>query len=184
MYEEFSRLRKSHKSINDNLTSEIKQLKRELDELKSREPQVIDLNLTELEEKLAQKINEANERNKQLIVHVKDNTRVKESSTSPIGAKEKKTKKKSSAEKKSTDSLKEKNLPELRSGEQVLVRWPDDGWYYLSVVKENLGKNWYEIEDTIGQITRVARQDIIHRDDDTNDTFEVSRFNFQILFSN
>lgn len=165
MYDEFSRLRKTHKSINENLTTEISKLKKELDDFKAREPQIIDLNLTELEQKLDRKIREANETNKQLIVHVKDDTLVRASSSTPT--------KPVVVERKSSTKLR-KNLPELKSGEEALVRWSDDGWYYLSVIRENLGNSYYEIEDSLGQIIQVSREDIISREDGANDSFEVN----------
>lgn len=124
MYEEFSRLRKNHKSIKENLSGELKRLKKEFIDFKSREPQLINLNATEIVDKLSQNLIEANSKNKQLIVHVKED--------------DKKSNKSDSLVKTPTPTStpipipkRRQSLPELNSGQQVLVRWPDDGWYYI-----------------------------------------------------
>jgi hypothetical protein len=36
-------------------------------------------------------------------------------------------------------------LRELKEGEEVLAKWPDDGWYYRSIVKKYLGDGKYKL---------------------------------------
>jgi len=135
MYEEFSRLRKNHKSIKENLSGELKRLQKEFKDFKSREPQLINLNATEIVDKLSQNIIEANSRNKQLIVHVKDDDNRKSIRSDSVAAAVVLTPNPASSRTPtplSTPIPKRKlSLPELHSGQQVLVRWPDDGWYYI-----------------------------------------------------
>ncbi len=165
MFEEFSRLRKNHKSIKDNLSDELKKLKQEFTDFKSREPQVINLNAAEIVEKLTQNITEASQNNKQLIVHLKDDSvsRASIAATPTI-------------DDSNVNKMEKfiKSLPQLYSGQEVLVRWPDDGWYYVSIIKENLGNGYqYKIEDSLGEIEIVNREDIISDEDSANDYFEV-----------
>ena len=173
MFEEFSRLRKNHKSIKDNLSGELKKLKQEFTDFKSREPQVINLNAAEIVEKLTQNITEANQNNKQLIVHVRDDS-VSQATPTTTTAASATTGNLADADGSSEMEKFKKSLPQLNSGQEVLVRWPDDGWYYLSVIKENLGNHYqYKIEDSLRDIEIVSRQDIISDEDNANDYFEV-----------
>lgn len=67
-------------------------------------------------------------------------------------------------------------LHELQIGEEVLAKWPDDGWYYKSIVKENLGVCKYRLEDSNHDSECMYRDDIISNDNDARDTdasFEV-----------
>lgn len=64
-------------------------------------------------------------------------------------------------------------LPELKRGEEVLAKWPDDGWYYRSIVKDYLGSYKYQVEDSLRDIEQIYREDIISELNDTSDTFEV-----------
>lgn len=63
-------------------------------------------------------------------------------------------------------------LPELQTGEEVLATWPDDGWYYKSIVKRKLNEYKYEIEDINKQIEVVSREDIISESDMADLRFE------------
>ena len=66
------------------------------------------------------------------------------------------------------------NLPRLHVGEEVLARWPDDGWYYRSIVKETLGDYEYKVEDSLKDVETLPRDDIISEaHDGANDLFEI-----------
>src|SRR5690349_20840931 len=54
-----------------------------------------------------------------------------------------------------------RELGQLSVGEHVLAKWPDDGWYYKSVVKEYLGDCKYKLEDSIRDVEDIYREDII-----------------------
>jgi hypothetical protein len=54
-----------------------------------------------------------------------------------------------------------KDLPKLTNSEKVLAKWPDDGWYYSSTVKESLGNHKYRVEDDLGDREDIYREDII-----------------------
>lgn len=66
-----------------------------------------------------------------------------------------------------------KKLPQLEVGEEVLARWPDDGWYYRSIVKEYLGDYKYKVEDSLRDCEVLYREDIISEINDSNDVFEI-----------
>ena len=54
-------------------------------------------------------------------------------------------------------------LSKLKVGDRVLTRWPDDGWYYPSVVR-GLGDNGrYKVENKLGAVKYVYREDMIHQ---------------------
>jgi hypothetical protein len=65
------------------------------------------------------------------------------------------------------------DLPKLRIGEEVLAKWPDDGWYYRSIVKDDLGNNKYQVEDSLRDMEQIYREDIISEIHDSSDYFEV-----------
>lgn len=52
-------------------------------------------------------------------------------------------------------------LPEIKVGEEVLARWPDDGWYYRSIVTNYLGNHQYQVEDSLRDYEKVYREDLI-----------------------
>lgn len=64
-------------------------------------------------------------------------------------------------------------LPRLNIGEEVLAKWPDDGWYYRSIVKEDLGDCKYQVEDSLRDVEQMFREDIISEINDSYDAFEV-----------
>ena len=49
----------------------------------------------------------------------------------------------------------------------------DDGWYYRSIVKDNLGNYKYRIEDSLKDTEELFREDILSDSNDSKDTFEV-----------
>jgi hypothetical protein len=65
-------------------------------------------------------------------------------------------------------------LSRLEVGEEVLARWPDDGWYYRSIITESLGNHQYKVEDSLKDVEVLAREDIISETNDSaNDIFEI-----------
>lgn len=164
MYEEFFKLRKNHKTTKENLSDELKKLQKDFNDFKTREPQIIDLNSNDSVHLISKTIIDAISSNKQPIVHTKT------SSSNQTESEKVSTFNEPSATK-STDSF-SKNLSELQPGQKVLVRWPDDGWYYYSVIKENLGNNKYKIEDSLTDIEIAKREDIISDRDNSNDSLQ------------
>jgi len=56
----------------------------------------------------------------------------------------------------------------ISEGEEVLARWSDDGWYYRGTIKEDCGKTIYAVEDTVGNVEKIVRDDIITDEDDAD----------------
>jgi hypothetical protein len=67
-----------------------------------------------------------------------------------------------------------KELPQIAVGEEVLARWPDDGWYYRSIVKEyeNEEDYRYKIEDYLKDVISVYREDIISVEDNNSEQYD------------
>lgn len=65
-------------------------------------------------------------------------------------------------------------LSRLEVGEEVLARWPDDGWYYKSIITESLGNHQYKVEDSLKDVEVLFREDIISETNDSaNDLYEI-----------
>ncbi|CAH1267973.1 VWA3A [Branchiostoma lanceolatum] len=64
------------------------------------------------------------------------------------------------------------SLPKLGPGQEVLARWSDEGWYYRGTVKQALGDDSYYIEDSVGDMERIFREDIITDEDDANNIIQ------------
>ncbi|KAI8508392.1 von Willebrand factor type A domain, partial [Branchiostoma belcheri] len=64
------------------------------------------------------------------------------------------------------------SLPKLGPGQEVLARWSDEGWYYRGTVKQSLGDDSYYIEDSVGDMERIFREDIITDEDDANNIIQ------------
>lgn len=58
-------------------------------------------------------------------------------------------------------------LSKLKAGDRCLARWPDDGWYYPSVIRENRSKSTaeglYKVENKLGATKYIYREDLIHQ---------------------
>lgn len=55
-------------------------------------------------------------------------------------------------------------LRKLKVGDRVLARWPDDGWYYASVVRSNPDADArYKVENKLGAVKYVYREDLIEQ---------------------
>lgn len=52
-------------------------------------------------------------------------------------------------------------LPRVSLGEEVLAKWSDDGWYYRSIVKDELGNFKYQVEDSLRDTEQIYREDIV-----------------------
>lgn len=153
MYEELLTLRKKQKSYKSDLDGKFKVLRQDFDEWKKQEPPVIlpNPNLYIYQE------------NKDKIVeNVRLNELVVKSPPTPqrdLSVDEKLLKLR-------------QDLPQLRTGEEVLAKWPDDGWYYRSIVKEYLGDYKYQVEDSLRDCEQIYREDIISEMNDSSDSFE------------
>jgi hypothetical protein len=143
MYEELLTLRKKQKSYKSDLDGKFKVLRQDFDEWKKQEPPVIlpNPNLYIYQE------------NKDKIV---ENVRLNELVVKPATPPQQRD---LSVDEKLLKLRQE--LPQLRTGEEVLAKWPDDGWYYRSIVKEYLGDYKYQVEDSLRDCEQVYREDII-----------------------
>lgn len=54
-------------------------------------------------------------------------------------------------------------LSKLKVSDRVLTRWPDDGWYYESVVRDMSSDGRYIVENKLGAVKYVHREDMIHQ---------------------
>eukprot|EP00794_Sanderia_malayensis_P007171 gene7171-7977_t len=61
----------------------------------------------------------------------------------------------------------------LKAGEEVLARWSDDGWYYRGTIKQDCGDSTYYVEDSVGYVERIVRQDIITDEDDADNVIKI-----------
>ena len=49
----------------------------------------------------------------------------------------------------------------LETGQEVLARWSDDGWYYVGVILKPDGDDRYYVGDSTGYIESILTEDII-----------------------
>lgn len=54
----------------------------------------------------------------------------------------------------------------LESGEEVLARWSDEGWYYRGTIRQDCGDGSYLVEDSVSDLEQINRADIITDADD------------------
>ncbi|EDV24931.1 uncharacterized protein TRIADDRAFT_56355 [Trichoplax adhaerens] len=54
----------------------------------------------------------------------------------------------------------------LKSGEEVLSRWSEEGWYYRGTILQYLENGHYVVQDEFGDTEVISRIDIISDDDD------------------
>ena len=66
----------------------------------------------------------------------------------------------------------------LQCGEEVLARWPDDGWYYRGTIHEPAGDSYF-VEDSVGNMEEIARQNIISDEDVVHSCDILCLFAFQ-----
>ncbi|CAF1056301.1 unnamed protein product [Brachionus calyciflorus] len=70
------------------------------------------------------------------------------------------------------ESLKNE-LSDINKGAEVLARWPDDGWYYRSIVREYLGNNQYLVEDSLKDCETFKGEDLISDINEPLKKFEI-----------
>lgn len=180
MFDEFLKLRRNHKKLKENLSEQMTSIRKEFEEWQHEEPKVIKVEIPAKEKKV-----------KRPKTVVKAHTSV---STSPMpeqplittGSSPIQRNSSSSSEKYVEVTLKEvimklrKTMPKLKVGEEILAKWPDDGWYYRSVITEYLGSARYRIVDSINDTEVLYREDIISEKNDVIESIEVS-FNLLVL---
>lgn len=66
-----------------------------------------------------------------------------------------------------------KQLPVLRRGQRVLAKWPDDGWYYPSEIKDKVGECCYKVENNLKSIKLIYREDLILQAPENQTNFQV-----------
>ena len=49
----------------------------------------------------------------------------------------------------------------LETGQEVLARWSDDGWYYVGVILKPDGDDRYYVGDSTGYIESILTEDLI-----------------------
>jgi hypothetical protein len=176
MYDELLYIRKKNKSLKSDLEGKFKVLRQDFDEWKAQEPPVIlpDPNkyIYQSDQKLEKKKRSKKNKNEEKIIEtIKEENSIIQPNvliTKPPSQ----TQTELTLEQKLRKLGKE--LPELNEGEEVLAKWPDDGWYYRSIVKKNVGDNKYQVEDSLKDIEIIKREDIISEINDSKDTFEVT----------
>ncbi|RNA18473.1 von Willebrand factor A domain-containing 3B-like [Brachionus plicatilis] len=62
-----------------------------------------------------------------------------------------------------------KSLASLKNCEQVLAKWPDDCWYYPSIVKDYIGDYKYKIENNLRAVKIIFREDLVKTSNLSND---------------
>ena len=63
---------------------------------------------------------------------------------------------------------------DLQTGQEVLARWSDDGWYYVGVILKPDGDDRYYVGDSTGYIESILLEDIIVDMDNNFDVIQVS----------
>lgn len=64
-------------------------------------------------------------------------------------------------------------LPHVPEGDEVLARWSDEGWYYRGIVRHDCSDGSYLVEDSIGDLEKIWREDIIADSDDADVLLQV-----------
>jgi hypothetical protein len=194
MFEEFLKLRRNNKKLKSDLVDEMQTIRTEFEDWKMKEPKVIKIveqrqpivNVHEKEriieqlpqppvQKEKKKKRETKIIEQQLVVEpLKRKTVTTTLITTPRspGSSNRSVKSSDSTIELTYDHLVaglRKKLSVLEVGEEVLAKWPDDGWYYRSVILEYLGNGQYRIEDSLSDIETIYREDIISERSDSND---------------
>lgn len=151
MYDELVLLRKKQKNYKSDLEGKFKVLRNDFDEWRKQEPPVVLPNPN---------------------LHLYEKARDESSSKKVVVTSPPSSQRDASTTEQKIAKLRA-DLPELRPGEEVLAKWPDDGWYYRSIVKDYLGKYRYQVEDSLRDVEQIYREDIVSELHDVSDTFEV-----------
>lgn len=56
----------------------------------------------------------------------------------------------------------------LKVNQEILARFKDDGWYYRGTIKKTLESNTFVVEDGVGDMEKIIRDDIITDNDDAD----------------
>lgn len=160
MYDELVQLRKKQKNYKSDLEGKFKVLRQDFDEWRKQEPPVVLPNPN---------------------LHLYEKARDESSSKKVVMKSPPSSQRDASTTEQKIAKLRA-DLPELRPGEEVLAKWPDDGWYYRSIVKEYLGKYRYQVEDSLRDVEQIYREDIVSELHDVSDTFEVREYSYVNLF--
>lgn len=165
MHEELVSMKNKQKTYKKDLDGKFKVLRNDFEEWKKQEPPVILPNpnlflYQDNQQQEQQKVVSGNKRNSPKVVA--DDIVVIKSPPSPkveLSVEEKLLKLR-------------RDLPKLEVGEEVLAKWPDDGWYYRSIVKDYLGNCKYVVEDSLRDTEQIYREDLISDAHDAFDNFE------------
>ncbi|CAH1777455.1 unnamed protein product [Owenia fusiformis] len=65
-----------------------------------------------------------------------------------------------------------RSLPKLKEGEEVLARWGDEGWYYRGTLRQDCEDYSYFVEDSVGDLEKIWREDIITDNDDAGNVLQ------------
>jgi len=188
MFDEFLKLRRNHKKLKADLVDRMHTIRTDLEDWKLKEPKVIKVIeqlqpiVNVVEQQQPQPTEKKDKKRKQpkiieqqvLVEPLRRQTVTTTLVSSPRSPGS------SHRSVKSTDSTIEltyahlvaglrKKLAVLEVGEQVLAKWPDDGWYYRSVIVECLGNGQYRIEDSLSDTETIYREDIISEKSDADD---------------
>lgn len=80
-----------------------------------------------------------------------------------------------------------RELGKLKTGDRVLARWPDDGWYYPSVVRDSkstrLAEGQYKVENKLGAVKLVYREDLIQQIPSNQSDIKVEKTHFKSSYT-
>ncbi len=196
MFDEFLKLRRNHKKLKADLVDRMHTIRTDLEDWKLKEPKVIKVieqlqpivNVVEKERIVEQQPSqpqpaakkEKKKKQPQIIEQQVLVEPLKRQTVTTTLVSSPRSPGSSHRSVKSTDSTIEltyahlvaglrKKLAVLEVGEQVLAKWPDDGWYYRSVIVECLGNGQYRIEDSLSDTETIYREDIISEKSDADD---------------
>lgn len=170
MYDELLTLRRKHKNLKSDLEGRFKLLRKDFEEWKKIEPKIVLPNPNEIIFVPGHQIPEKDNLNGEKDEEDDDNI-IKPNKIYKVP----KEPQRELSEKDRILNLRHE-LPELSMGEEVLAKWPDDCWYYRSIVKEKLPDCQYKIEDSLRDVELIYREDIISEISDSNDSFEVGGY--------
>ena len=173
MFDEFVKLRRNHKKLKENLSEQIVVIRKEFEDWQHEEPKFIKIEVP-AEKVRKQKRPKVTKILSSVSTSPMPQTTVITTASSPMPQKVTK-----SSESFVEVSLNEmlialrQSLSRLKVGEEILAKWPDDGWYYRSVITEYLGDARYRIEDSINDSEVLYREDIISEKNDVIESIEV-----------
>lgn len=66
-----------------------------------------------------------------------------------------------------------KSTSELKTNQEVLARWQDDGWYYIGCVVAEKSDQKYIVSDSTGYTEIILRDDILTENEHRFDAIQV-----------